>query len=122
MSKRNKHWYLLTYDVCCPRRLQRVCRFLKKHGVPVQHSVFLIRTHAPGIEAIQSDCSEILNLQEDELAIVRTDTPDQLWRYGCGADKALWSNSHASARSPSNPVPGLAKILKRTKRPLLWKR
>lgn len=122
MAKRNKHWYLLSYDVRCPRRLNRVCRFLKQHGVPVQQSVFLIRTHAQGIKDIQHNCDEILNLEQDELVIVRTGSPDQQWRYGCGADKALWDNSHTRANSESTSQGGLTSIVKTIRRPLLWKR
>jgi CRISPR/Cas system-associated endoribonuclease Cas2 len=121
MSKRDKHWYLLSYDVRCHKRLQRVCRYLKRCGVPVQQSVFLIRAHEAGITDIQNDCDAILNLDEDELAIVRTGSPDQLWRFGCGADQTLWENSHARAGSSRNSGTRLSAIVKTIKRPMLWK-
>ena len=34
--------YLITYDICQPKRLQRVHRLLKKQGLPVQYSVFSV--------------------------------------------------------------------------------
>jgi len=32
--------WLITYDITEPKRLTRLHRFLRKHGVPVQYSVF----------------------------------------------------------------------------------
>ena len=33
--------FVVCYDICDPRRLARLHRFLKKHTVPLQYSVFL---------------------------------------------------------------------------------
>lgn len=45
------NWYLLCYDIANPRRLQRLQRFMKNEGLPLQYSVFLL--HRESIELMQ---------------------------------------------------------------------
>jgi len=40
MALNQPQLYLIAYDICQPRRLQRVHRFLRQEGLPVQYSVF----------------------------------------------------------------------------------
>ena len=37
----SEHWYVITYDIKHQRRLQKVHRFLRTEGYPLQESVFL---------------------------------------------------------------------------------
>ena len=42
MSQTATARYLVTYDIADPKRLSRLFRFMKKQGVPLQYSVFLV--------------------------------------------------------------------------------
>ena len=41
MSYTERRNWLVAYDIASPRRLARVHRYLKRHAIPVQYSVFV---------------------------------------------------------------------------------
>ena len=59
--------WLVGYDITDPRRLQRVNRFLKKHGVPVQYSVFLCRATRPQLKRILAGIDELIDARTDDI-------------------------------------------------------
>lgn len=50
MSQHASAQWLVTYDIADPKRLGRLFRYLKKQGVPVQYSVFLVDASAAKME------------------------------------------------------------------------
>jgi len=62
MSQTDSARYLITYDIADKRRLGRVFRLLKKHGLPVQYSVFFVHSKAPQISALMQQLARLSTL------------------------------------------------------------
>ncbi|SDN92815.1 CRISPR-associated protein Cas2 [Desulfonauticus submarinus] len=61
--------YVVAYDVCSPRRLSRIHKFLKDFGVPVQYSVFECDLDLEQINKMIAGIKDILDLEEDSLIV-----------------------------------------------------
>lgn len=59
--------WLVTYDIADKRRLGRVHRLMKKHGVPVQYSVFLVRASAAQMGALMAQTGTMIDAQADDV-------------------------------------------------------
>lgn len=75
--------YLVTYDIADPRRLSRVFRFLKKQGVPVQYSVFLLESNAIKINELMVKMAKMIHPDADDVRAYRL--PDNGWQVSIGA-------------------------------------
>jgi CRISPR-associated protein Cas2 len=69
----NRTLYLVAYDVCEPRRLQRVCRYLTGFKVGGQKSVFEIWVTPAELTHIRTDLDELMVPAEDRLHILALD-------------------------------------------------
>ena len=67
MAMNQKKQYLVAYDICEPKRLQRVHRMLKKKGLPVQYSVFSVVLSAVQVERLMDLIDAIIDEREDDL-------------------------------------------------------
>ncbi len=67
MSHSEQRSWLVAYDVTDPRRLGRVHRFLKRHAIPVQYSVFVTRCDERKLEVILGGVEERINPKEDDI-------------------------------------------------------
>lgn len=65
--------YLIAYDICNPRRLNRVCRYLTGYKVGGQKSVFEIWATPAELGNIQSELDQLMDPDEDRLHILRLD-------------------------------------------------
>ena len=65
--------YLVAYDVCEPRRLSKVCRYLTAFRVGGQKSVFEIWATFAELKAIRADLGLLMDLTEDRLHILALD-------------------------------------------------
>ena len=70
------HRYLVCYDVCDPRRLERTHKKLRGFGQPVQYSVFVCDLSPSGRVLLEAALTAILNLREDRVLIVDTGPTD----------------------------------------------
>ncbi|KUJ94895.1 MAG: CRISPR-associated endoribonuclease Cas2 [Desulfonauticus sp. 38_4375] len=61
--------YVVSYDISCPKRLNRVFNALKDFGVPVQYSVFECDLSLSQVEEMLERVSAILDLEEDSLLL-----------------------------------------------------
>ena len=61
-----RNW-LIAYDIADPRRLQRVHRFLCRHAVPVQYSVFVARCSAAKLGSIRASLAKLVKNREDDV-------------------------------------------------------
>src|SRR2546425_11381608 len=58
MSHTEQRNWLIAYDIADPRRLARVHRYLKRHAIPVQYSVFVLHGNQIMLEGILSSIAE----------------------------------------------------------------
>lgn len=59
--------YLICYDICEPRRLSRVARFLEKHACRVQYSVFAIQITPVRLTLLMKELSRLIDPTEDDV-------------------------------------------------------
>lgn len=83
MAQNTLSRYLVTYDIAHPRRLARVFRSLKKEGVPLQYSVFLVETSAVKMGQIMGRLAKLIDVNEDDVRAYRL--PDNGWHISMGA-------------------------------------
>lgn len=65
--------YLVAYDVCDPKRLHRVCRYLTGFKVGGQKSVFEIWATDSELRQIRAELDELMDAGEDRLHILALD-------------------------------------------------
>ncbi len=76
--------HLIAYDVCDPRRLHRVCRYLTGYKVGGQKSVFEVWVTPAELQQIERHLEELMEPGEDRLHIVALDPRMQPWCLGQG--------------------------------------
>ena len=59
--------YLICYDICEPRRLGRVARYLEKRALRVQYSIFLASLKPSELQILLSDVAQLLDRRMDDL-------------------------------------------------------
>ena len=75
--------WLVAYDIASPRRLRRVHACLKRHGLPVQYSVFLLYTDRDGLDALLGELEGLIHPARDDVRAYRL--PPGLWYKSVGA-------------------------------------
>ena len=76
MTMRNTKTYLICYDIADPRRLGRLHRYLSKHAIPVQYSVFQARLTANQKTTLCEDIANLIDPRYDDVRIYHL--PDKL--------------------------------------------
>lgn len=76
-----RNW-LIAYDIADPRRLGRVYRFLCRHAVPVQYSVFTTRCSPMKLGIIRVGLAELVDADEDDVRMYPVPEPAHLTVYG----------------------------------------
>jgi CRISPR-associated protein Cas2 len=61
--------FLLAYDIADPRRLVRVHRTVRRFGMPLQYSVFLIVETARGIDQLLVLLDDIIAPSRDDIRV-----------------------------------------------------
>jgi len=69
MSRHRQRPHLICYDIADPKRLGKVHRYLKKTGLPLQYSVFLVNANAEGIARIRAALAHIIDPARDDIRI-----------------------------------------------------
>jgi CRISPR-associated protein Cas2 len=59
--------HLICYDIADPRRLGRVHRFLTRHAVPVQYSVFIVHASAAQVAALLVELGRLIHPRQDDV-------------------------------------------------------
>ena len=80
--RKKRYWYVLAYDVRNPKRLQRTHALIKKNGVALQKSVFLIRANHDELASLKKGVLERVNRKEDDVRIYPIRHPGVLWAGG----------------------------------------
>ena len=79
---KHKRWHVLSYDIECPKRGQRIHRRLRNQGVFVQKSVCLLHYTAAELQAEQAEITALMDPSADDLRIYPLVHPDQAWILG----------------------------------------
>lgn len=74
--------HLLAYDIADPDRLVRVHRTMRRWGVPLQYSVFLIRVNIPALERLKDELNDLINRKLDDIRIYPLPSRLDLTQYG----------------------------------------
>ena len=62
--------YLVSYDVCHPKRLRKVARALEGFGVRLQYSVFECPLDEMRLAKLKAELQSLLNHDEDQVLFV----------------------------------------------------
>lgn len=72
--------WIISYDIASPKRLNRVHRYMKRRGIPLQYSVFLTRGTEAHIDRILDGLAEIINHRDDDVrAYPVPENPEIIW-------------------------------------------
>jgi len=63
--------WLVCYDIADHRRLVRVFKLLKKHGIPIQYSVFLVKASAEELSHLEQQVMRLINPAADDVRTYR---------------------------------------------------
>jgi len=77
-----KGWYIVSYDIACPRRLLRVQRTIKGEGIAAQRSVFLVHGTEHDINDLLDRLAKMIVDREDDLRGYPIRDPADLWTSG----------------------------------------
>ena len=69
MSIRLRLPHLVCYDISEPRRLRKIHRYLKKAGIPLQYSVFLLHVDTLERDRVVAAIRRIMHPREDDVRI-----------------------------------------------------
>jgi len=98
-------WYLVAYDVSDPRRLQRVHRRLRREGVALQRSVFLLQRSRQGIAELLDELAALMHRREDDLRAYPIPGPGEIWLRGKGViDGELIAPDGRERARPGGPL------------------
>lgn len=65
-----KSTYIVSYDVCDPKRLRRIFKLMKGWGIPVQYSVFQCDLTEKQIIELQSELEDEMDLAVDQVLLI----------------------------------------------------
>ena len=83
--------YLVCYDICNPKRLRRVYRFLLGYRVGGQRSIFECWLTLPELKEVTHTLSELMEKSEDRVHIFQLDPRMTVNFYGTANSKPLGS-------------------------------
>ena len=61
--------YLIAYDITDPQRLNRIARFLSKHAIRVQYSVFAADLRRRALDDVQDGLNALIDRRTDDIRI-----------------------------------------------------
>lgn len=91
--------WLITYDITDPKRLSRLHRFLRKHAVPVQYSVFHFEGSAARMGRLMAQIETRIDPRSDDVRAYQL--PEQLSVDTLGRGTLPGQTSLLSNASPS---------------------
>ena len=62
--------YLVSYDICDPKRLRRVAKVLEGFGTRLQYSVFECPLNDMRLAELKAELAPVLNLEQDQVLFV----------------------------------------------------
>lgn len=77
-----KQWYVITYDIRVNKRLRRTHYVLKKEGLHLQKSVFLLHKTPQQLNKLLHKVGACVNSQEDDVRLYPLRHPNAMWMAG----------------------------------------
>lgn len=74
--------WLIAYDICHPRRLARVHRYIQTVAAPAQYSLYVASETALGIRRIRDELADRINPREDDVRIYKLPARTRIVHYG----------------------------------------
>jgi CRISPR-associated protein Cas2 len=62
--------YIVTYDICDPKRLRQVFKLCKGYGLHLQYSVFECDLTDAEKAAMEAALTDVMNLREDQVLFI----------------------------------------------------
>lgn len=75
-------WYMFCYDIANPKRLGRVHRIMKKHGLAAQRSLFFVHGTEKRMERLLSELGKVIRSKEDDIRAYPVENPKKVWTTG----------------------------------------
>lgn len=112
MALKDPALWLIAYDIADPRRLGRSFRYLRKHAIPVQYSVFMVHCSRAKLGNILKGLEKHIHAREDDVRAYRIPEPIRADRLGGSVfpeGVMLFSNdgSAADTSAPAESLDGL---------------
>lgn len=82
MAVHQPRLFLLAYDISDPDRLARVHRTVRRWGIPLQYSVFLLPISAADVDAVLGELAGIIDEKEDDVRVYPLPARLQWTHYG----------------------------------------
>jgi len=79
---RDNRWYFLAYDISSPKRLQRIHRIMKKEGMSVQKSVFIVNKSDRELKRLLKQLASIILKNQDDVRVYPIRKTDDVWSTG----------------------------------------
>lgn len=76
------HWYILTYDIRCRRRLQRTHKFLRTEAYAIQESVFAWFGNQQQVDELRKKLLSHINPAKDDFRGYRLPANKPLYFWG----------------------------------------
>ena len=84
MSDDQRINWIVCYDIADIRRLTRVHRCLKKEGLPVQYSVFLLKANEKGMRRVMDRLNQMIDSGQDDIRAYPV--PMRPWKISIGPE------------------------------------
>jgi len=110
-------WYMIVYDIADPKRLRKVHKIMKNHGLPVQQSVFFVQGKERNVNVLLDKIEKVMALDKDDLRAYPVSHPKNVWTTGGVLAKAPLIDISSNA---SNQVKAKEKKSRNKKQKKSW--
>ena len=108
--KKRQRWYVLAYDVRDPKRLRRTHAHVKKHGISLQKSVFLVHADPEALARLKTGVLERVDKNEDDVRLYPVRHPGALWAAGRQENKMDSPYAPAPEKKPRGLAAGIRSL------------
>jgi CRISPR-associated protein Cas2 len=74
--------WLLAHDIADPKRLQKVWRLMRKEGLPLQYSVYLLHGDRQRVQQLLDQLALLIDNKADDLRVYPLGENTRLWGLG----------------------------------------
>jgi len=82
MAASDKKTWIVSYDICCPRRLSRIHRLLRREGASFQFSVFVVEADDGQLRDLLARMEGMINCSRDDVRAYRVPHRCNVWALG----------------------------------------